>query len=456
LQSGKSEEEIEEIAKNYDYIEVQPVDNNMFMVREGIVSSKEDLEEINKKIVDLGEKLGKPVAATGDVHFLEPEDEIYRRILMAGQGYSDADNQPPLYLKTTDEMLEDFAYLGKEKALEIVVTNTNKIADMCEKVCPISKEKCPPKLEGAEKEIEEAAVSRAKELYGDPLPDIVQERLDKELNSIIQNGFSTLYLVAQKLVKKSNDDGYLVGSRGSVGSSFVADMLGITEVNSLTPHYRCPECRYSDFTDYGAKNGVDLPDKVCPNCGTKLAKDGMNIPFETFLGFDGDKEPDIDLNFSGEYQGTIHRYTEQIFGKGKTFKAGTVATIADKTAFGYVKNYYEQRNIPIANAEISRLMSGMVGIKRTTGQHPGGIIVLPHDREIYDFCPVQRPADDSTSDIVTTHFDYHSIDKNLLKLDLLGHDDPTMIRMLQDLTGIDPRTIPLDDKETMKIFRRYR
>ena len=449
---NQPEEKIEKIVKYYDYLEIQPLGNDEFMLRDGTLPDQEALKNINRKIVELGEKFGKLVVATCDVHFMDPQDEIYRRILMAGQGFSDCDNQAPLYLRTTEEMLAEFDYLGSEKAYEVVVTNTNKVAEMCEKVCPISKEKCPPVIEGAEEEIKETCENKAKKLYGDPLPEVVQARLKRELDSIIKNGFSTLYIIAQRLVLKSNEDGYLVGSRGSVGSSFVANMLGITEVNSLPPHYRCPSCKYSDFTDYGIKNGVDLPDKDCPKCGTKLVKDGMDIPFETFLGFNGDKEPDIDLNFSGEYQGKIHRYAEVIFGKGKTFKAGTVGTIAEKTAFGYVKNYYEERNIPITNAEISRIVGGCVGIKRTTGQHPGGIIVVPHGREIYEFCPVQHPADDPNSDIITTHFDYHSIDKNLLKLDMLGHDDPTVIRMLQDLTGIDPQTIPLDDKETMSIF----
>ncbi len=449
---GKSDEEIEKVASRYDYLEIQPLGNNKFMLKNGTVQNEDGLKDINRKIVNLGDKLGKKVVATCDVHFMDPEDEIYRRILMAGQGFQDADEQAPLYFRTTEEMLKEFEYLGREKAYEVVVTNTNLIADLCEEISPISPEKCPPVLENAEQEIQDICYNKAKELYGDPLPQIVQNRLKKELDSIIKNGFSTLYIIAQKLVKKSNDDGYLVGSRGSVGSSFVANMLGITEINSLPPHYRCPNCKYSDFTDYGIKNGVDLPDKNCPKCGEKLFKDGMDIPFETFLGFNGDKEPDIDLNFSGEYQGKIHRYAEVIFGKGKTFKAGTVGTIAEKTAFGFIKNYYEDRNIPITNAEISRLVQGCTGIKRTTGQHPGGIIVVPHGREIYEFTPIQHPADDPNSDIITTHFDYHSIDKNLLKLDMLGHDDPTVIRMLQDLTGVDPKTIPLDDKKTMSLF----
>lgn len=449
---GKSDEEIEAIAEDYDYFEIQPLGNNDYLIRNGQVEDKEQLKEINRKIIALGEKQNKLVVAASDVHFMDPEDEIYRRILEAGQGFKDADNQAPLYLRTTEEMLEEFAYLGWEKAYEVVVTNTNKVADMCEQISPISPQKATPHIDGCEQTIRDITYDKAHELYGNPLPELVEKRLEKELDSIIKNGFSVMYIIAQKLVWKSNEDGYLVGSRGSVGSSVVAYMTGITEVNALPPHYRCPKCKFSDFTDYGIKLGFDLPDKTCPECGEQLAKDGIDIPFETFLGFNGDKEPDIDLNFSGEYQANAHRYTEVIFGKGTTFKAGTIGTIAEKTAFGYVKKYYDEKEIKVNKAEILRISKGCTGIKRTSGQHPGGIIVVPKGREIFEFCPVQHPADDPDSDIITTHFDYHSIDQNLLKLDILGHDDPTVIRMLQDITGVDPQKIPLDDKATMSIF----
>ncbi len=454
--AGESDEKLEEIASFYDYLEIQPIGNNAYMKYEEDmpnITTDQDLQNLNRKIVELGERLKKPVAATCDVHFLDPQGANYRKILMHYKGFKDADNQAPLFFRTTREMLDEFQYLGKEKAYEVVVENTNLIADMIESVRPIPKKKCPPEIEGAEEGIKNDSINKAKEIYGDPLPSLVQERLDKELNSIITNGFSVMYRIAQELVRKSLSDGYLVGSRGSVGSSFVAFLSDITEVNSLPAHYICPNCKNVEFI--GSETGVsgcDLPDKNCPVCGVPYKKDGHDIPFETFLGFNGDKEPDIDLNFSGDYQPVIHKYTETFFGEGFVFRAGTIGTVAEKTAFGYVKKYSEEKGIKIRNAEMKRLAAGCVGVKRTSGQHPGGIIVVPHKNNIHEFCPVQHPADDVNSDIVTTHFDYHSIDQNLLKLDELGHDDPTVIKMLQDLTGLDPQTIPLDDKETMSLF----
>lgn len=464
--NGRSEAEIARIVSFYDYLEVQPIGNNCFMIEKDdyYVKNEEDLRDLNRRIIALGEKFSKPVVATCDVHFLNPEDEIYRRIIMAGKGFDDADNQAPLYLHTTEEMLHEFDYLGSDKAYEIVVENTNKILNMCEDIIPVRPDKRPPVIENSDQMLRTICENRALELYGNPLPEIVKERLDRELNSIISNGYSVMYIIAQKLVWKSNDDGYLVGSRGSVGSSFAATMAGITEVNPLSPHYLCPKCYYNEFDSEDVKKfaggaGCDMPDKICPRCGHKLNKMGFDIPFETFLGFKGNKEPDIDLNFSNEYQSKAHSFTEVIFGKGQTFKAGTIGTVAEKTAYGYVFNYFkdksekEGRPIVKRRCEIERIAEGCVDIRRTTGQHPGGIVVLPIGDEIHSFTPVQHPANDCTTSIVTTHFDYHSIDHNLLKLDILGHLDPTMIRMLQDLTGIDPLEIPLDSKEVMSLFK---
>ena len=457
--NGRPEEEIARIVDFYDYLEIQPLGNNAFMLRDedSPVETEEDIMEINRKIVKLGEDFNKLVVATCDVHFLDPEDEVYRRIIMAGKGFDDADQQAPLYLRTTEEMLAEFAYLGSAKAEEVVITNTNKIADMCERISPVRPDKCAPVIENSDQMLRDICYNKAYKMYGNPLPKIVEARLERELNSIISNGYAVMYIIAQKLVWKSNEDGYLVGSRGSVGSSFVATMAGITEVNPLQAHYLCEECKYVDFDSdvvksYAGRCGCDMPDAICPNCGRPLKKEGFDIPFETFLGFKGDKEPDIDLNFSNEYQSKAHKYTEVIFGEGQTFKAGTVGTLADKTAYGYVKKYYEERGVQKRRCEIERLSVGCTGIHRTTGQHPGGIIVLPMGENINTFTPIQRPANDMSVDIITTHFDYHSIDHNLLKLDILGHVDPTMIRMLQDLTGLDPTTIPLDDKAVMSLF----
>ena len=455
---GKNWEELKRIASWYDYLEIQPICNNMFMLRKGMVHSEEELRDFNRTIVKLGEELNKPVCATGDVHFLDPEDEIYRHILLASKGFEDADAPLPIYFKTTEEMLEEFSYLGKEKAYEVVVKNTNFIADCCDPIEPLPNGLFAPKLEDSDGELKRLVWGKCHDLYGEDPPQIVVDRINTELNDIIRCKYDVIYMSAQKLVQNSLEHSYLVGSRGSVGSSLVAFMSGITEVNSLPAHYRCPKCKHTDFDyaqdpehPYGC--GADMPDAYCPVCGTKYVKDGFNIPFETFLGFGGDKVPDIDLNFSGEYQANAHRYTFELFGQTHVFRAGTIGAVAEKTAFGYVKHYLDERGLSVSKAEENRLALGCTGVKRTTGQHPGGMVVIPQDKEIYDFCPVQHPADDPNSDIVTTHFEYHSMESNLLKLDMLGHDDPTMIRMLEVLTGVNARTdIPLDDPETMSLF----
>ena len=451
LTKGEPWEDIKRLAEFYDYLEIQPIGNNQFMVAKGMAKDEEQLRDWNRDILRLADELGKPCCATGDVHFLEPEDEAFRRILMAGQGFTDADNQAPLYFKSTDEMLKEFSYLGEDRAYEVVVKNTNMIADMCDVIRPVPRENYPPHIDGCEDDLRNMCYEKAKRIYGDPLPEPVQARLDRELNSIIGNGYAVMYIIAQKLVTKSLADGYLVGSRGSVGSSLAAFMSDITEVNSLAPHYLCPDDKYLEWhEEYSC--GVDLPDKICPNCGKPLTKQGFNIPFETFLGFEGDKVPDIDLNFAGEYQSRIHWYTGEIFGHDHVFRAGTIGTVAEKTAFGYVKKYMEERGIECSRAEENRLAASCTGVRRTSGQHPGGVVVVPKEIEIYDVCPIQHPADDPDSEIITTHFEYHSIDANLLKLDELGHDDPTIIRHLENLTGVDAQQIPLDDPETMSLF----
>ena len=467
LEEGQPDDVIERIVSFYDYLEIQPCGNNLFLIESDKVpqiKSVEDIQDINRRIVKLGEQFHKPVVATCDVHFMDPEDEIYRRIIMSGQKFSDADRQPPLFLRTTEEMLNEFGYLGSEKAQEVVVDNTNLIADMIDCMSPVRPDKCPPVIENSDETLRKICYERAHEIYGETLPKIVGDRLETELHDIIGNGYAVMYIIAQKLVWKSVEDGYLVGSRGSVGSSFVANMAGITEVNSLSPHYVCPKCHYYDFDSetvkrYAGMAGCDMPDMNCPKCGTKMEKLGFDIPFQTFLGFSGDKEPDIDLNFSGEYQSKAHKYTEVIFGYGQTFRAGTIAGLADKTAYGYVKKYYEEHEQSKRSCEINRLSIGCTGVRKSTGQHPGGIVVLPVGEDINSFTPVQHPANDMTTDTITTHFDYHKIDHNLLKLDILGHDDPTMIRMLQDMIineigvrDFDPVKIPLDDKDVMSLF----
>lgn len=445
--------DVMKIASFYDYLEIQPLDNNQFLIGSTHVQSKNDLMRVNKQIVKIGESLNLPVVATGDVHYLRPEDSLIRTILLAGRGFDDAERQAPLYYRTTAEMLEEFAYLGEEKAYEVVVTNPRKIAAEIEALKPVPDGLHPPHIENAEEDLEEMTYQTARKIYGDPLPPIVEARLARELKAIISNGYASLYLIAQKLVKRSLDDGYLVGSRGSVGSSLVATMCGITEVNPLPPHYVCPSCHWSEFfTEGEVGSGVDLPHKECPECGTNLQRFGFEIPFEVFMGFHGDKVPDIDLNFSGEYQAQIHDYTIELFGSENVFRAGTIGTLADKTAYGFVMKYLEQTNQTKRNAEVNRLVSKLAGARRTTGQHPGGMVVVPPDKDVFEFTPIQYPANDSSSGTITTHFEYHALEDSLVKLDILGHDDPTMLRLLQDLTGVAASDISLDDQDTMAIF----
>ncbi|MCF8008445.1 MAG: PolC-type DNA polymerase III [Halanaerobiales bacterium] len=449
---NKSNKEIDQVVDFYDFLEIQPLKNNKFLIPDQL-KDIEQLKDINKKIYNLGQKHNKLVIATGDVHFLDPKDSIYREILQAGQGYDDYDQQPPLYFRTTEEMLTEFDYFTKKEAYQLVISNPNKIYEMIDKIKPIPEGLYTPKIEGADRAVKEMTYKKAERLYGKPLPELIEKRIKKELDTIIDNGYSVIYLTSHKLVKKSKEDGYLVGSRGSVGSSFVATMCDITEVNPLPPHYRCRKCNKTEFIDNQKYNvGIDLPDKICPNCNTKYIKDGFDIPFEVFLGFNGDKVPDIDLNFSGEYQNKIHEVTEDFFGRDYVFRAGTISTIAERTAFGFVKGYIDDNQIDVKKAEINRLVKGCAGVKKTTGQHPGGLMVVPKDMDIYDFTPIQHPANDQETRVRTTHFDYHSISGRILKLDLLGHDDPTSLRMLEDITGVNPESIPLDDPETMKIF----
>ncbi len=455
VKKNVSDEEMAKIIDLYDYIEVMPIDNNRFMIDKGEVQDEEELRELNRKLIETALKFGKIPVATGDVHFLEKHEAVLRKVLKYSQGFAIDKEETYLHFRTTDEMLEEFKYLGEELAYEVVITNTNKIADMVEVIKPIPDDTYPPIIEGSDVELREMCYAKAKRIYGDPVPEVVKARLDRELNSIIGNGYAVMYIIAQKLVTKSLSDGYLVGSRGSVGSSFAATMSDITEVNPLPAHYICddPKCKYSYFFEIGEYgSGVDLPNKDCPKCGKPLRKEGHDIPFETFLGFEGDKEPDIDLNFSGDYQPVIHKYTEELFGEGYVYRAGTIGTVAEKTAFGYAKKYVEENNIHVPNAEVLRLSNGCTGVKRTSGQHPGGVMVIPHYKDVYDFTPIQYPANDTSCGVITTHFDYHSISGRILKLDILGHDAPTMIRMLEDITGIVATEIPLDDPETMSLF----